>query len=604
MALIRGTGGDDHLIGTNYADTMSGGGGDDILEGRSGDDWLDGGLGADTLDGGSGSDTLYGYYAGEGEFEYEIGNAFRAPDTVRYDWADSDLVAALDGVAFLAGRVPAIDTLVHIANLWAGAGDDYIAGSAAANELRGGAGADTLRGLDGDDTLWGQGGNDRLEGGAGRDTVVYGDNTTPVLIDLVAQQASFPGKPWLPETLVSIENAVGGAGDDHLIGTAGANVLDGGLGADTIDGGGGVDTVSFASHAQGVRVNLTLQTAATLVGGVTDTLVSIENATGGAGNDLIYGDARANVLDGGLGNDRIFAGAGDDTVLLSAGHDAVAGGAGVDTLVWAPTYESFYDLTYFYQNDFLSYVLSEGYSGDIDADVTIDLAAGSARGSGFDTQLTAVENVVTGVGNDHVIGSAAANLISVGHGANFVDGGGGNDTILGSNVTDDDDPADYYYFTDERDAAEILRGGGGADRIVGGETVFGDGGHDTLVAGWGRNIMTGGAGGDDFVFSDAAARDDGRFYSELVTQRGSVLDFDATAGDRLVIDRVDDSAPLPTFAGEVASVDDVDVGQWGIVDGDFFLCLGTAWSDDPAEWQDGLEIAITGALSESDVFFV
>lgn len=29
------------------------------------------------------------------------------------------------------------------------------------------------------------------------------------------------------------------------------------------------------------------------------------------------------------------------------------------------------------------------------------------------------------------------------------------------------------------------------------------------------------------------------------------------AVDRLVIDRVDDSAPLPAFAGEVASVDDV-----------------------------------------------
>ena len=112
-------------------------------------------------------------------------------------------------------------------------------------------------------------------------------------IDLVAQTVTFPGKTWLPEALVSIENAVGGSGRDLLLGTAAANVLDGGPGADTINGGAGSDTASFASQAHGVRVNLNDQTATILGTSVTDTLVSIENATGSTGNDLLFGSARA-----------------------------------------------------------------------------------------------------------------------------------------------------------------------------------------------------------------------------------------------------------------------------------------------------------------------
>ena len=48
----------------------------------------------------------------------------------------------------------------------------------------------------------------------------------------------------------------------------------------------------------------------------------IENATGGSGNDLIYGNAAANLLQGGLGNDTLFGGGGNDTL---------DGGAGIDT---------------------------------------------------------------------------------------------------------------------------------------------------------------------------------------------------------------------------------------------------------------------------------
>lgn len=49
---------------------------------------------------------------------------------------------------------------------------------------------------------------------------------------------------------------------------------------------------------------------------------SIENASGGSGNDQITGNAAANVLQGGLGNDTLYGGAGNDTL---------DGGSGIDT---------------------------------------------------------------------------------------------------------------------------------------------------------------------------------------------------------------------------------------------------------------------------------
>ena len=81
-----------------------------------------------------------------------------------------------------------------------------------------------------------------------------------------------------------------------------------------------------------------------------------------------------------------------------------------------------------------------GISGDNDLDVSIDLGQGVIVNAikGGVSSLKGVENATTGVGNDHVFGSDTANRISVGHGANYVEGRGGNDIIYGSNVENDD----------------------------------------------------------------------------------------------------------------------------------------------------------------------
>jgi Ca2+-binding RTX toxin-like protein len=594
MAIINGTPQDDTLSGTPTADAIFGDAGDDELWGSGG---------SDTLDGGAGSDTLIGNDDGyDDSLDAHRLTIWR--DTARYDWATTSVVANLGTVT---GEQTGTDELHGIDNLWTGAGRDTLYGSGGANELRGGAGGDALHGEGGDDTLWGQGGNDTLDGGDGSDTAVYSDNRTSLRVDLAAQRVTFVGQSWPAESLVSFENAVGGAAADTLLGTAGANVLEGGGGADRIDGRGGLDTVSFLGAARGVLIDLAAQRSGTLGSAVRDTLVSIESGRGGAGNDKLVGNAAANVLDGGNGADTLRGAGGNDTLILFSGNDCLDGGAGTDTLILHQPYETY--TNGYHQFDISDYgVYSWSFDGPTDVTARIDLAdsATLSYGGTGTSKVANIENVSTGVGNDHVFGSAAANVISVDHGANCVDGRGGNDTVHGSNVTLDDDPWDSSY-RDYRDAGEIVRGGDGNDRIVGATHAFGDAGNDTLVAGWHyQQEMTGGAGADRFEFSDAYEYE--MYHGPAwYDQSGSVLDYNRAEGDRLVIDRVDDQAPAPIFEGAVASTDDLDVNSYGLV-GNTIVYVAYKGVD---EWDYDFVIGpsiglvgFTGTLAADDVLFV
>lgn len=79
MAFIEGNGRDNHLTGTNQADTILGRGGDDRIDGRGGADFIVGGRGEDRLDGGNGRDVLV---ADDDDRRLDGGNG---QDTVRLD---------------------------------------------------------------------------------------------------------------------------------------------------------------------------------------------------------------------------------------------------------------------------------------------------------------------------------------------------------------------------------------------------------------------------------------------------------------------------------------------------------------------------------------
>jgi hypothetical protein len=149
-------------------------------------------------------------------------------------------------------------------------------------------------------------------------------------------------------------SADGGAGDDRLESSGPvAGTLNGGGGHDTLLGGTNLDTlidgdtsgaadsdvmdgregraiVSYEGRTAPVTVNLT--TLASGEPGETDVLRSITGATGGAGNDVLRGTDRRNMLSGGPGDDRLFALGGQDYVTGGPGEDRLSSGPGEDSV--------------------------------------------------------------------------------------------------------------------------------------------------------------------------------------------------------------------------------------------------------------------------------
>ncbi len=99
--------------------------------------------------------------------------------------------------------------------------------------------------------------------------------------------------------------------------------------------GGGNDTLDFSGFTQNQKINLT-EGAFSDVGGLVGNVsiakgVTLENAFGGAGNDLIIGNNTANIIKGGAGDDIIYGGGGADQLWGGAGNDTFVYGASSDS---------------------------------------------------------------------------------------------------------------------------------------------------------------------------------------------------------------------------------------------------------------------------------
>jgi Ca2+-binding RTX toxin-like protein len=76
-------------------------------------------------------------------------------------------------------------------------------------------------------------------------------------------------------------------------------------------------------------VDLSAHTATGVAGGI----VNVANVTGGAGDDILVGNAGDNLLDGGAGNDILKGMAGADVLIGGSGDDILDGGANRDLLI-------------------------------------------------------------------------------------------------------------------------------------------------------------------------------------------------------------------------------------------------------------------------------
>ena len=186
---LNGGKGDDHLIGTRFADDLFGGAGDDVLDSgqNNGDlrDQLNGGLGIDEA-------TFASSTRARGE-RLDIGASDRGESLIK----SSALVTSIERVEgsdfddVIFGREehtrpedPAIGTYVE--RLAGGAGSDLLRGFGGDDRLEGGAGGDILIGDGGVNQYLGGTGDDvlvldptapgqQIDGGTGFDALVYGD---------------------------------------------------------------------------------------------------------------------------------------------------------------------------------------------------------------------------------------------------------------------------------------------------------------------------------------------------------------------------------------------------------------------------------------------
>jgi hypothetical protein len=153
------------------------------------------------------------------------------------------------------------------------------------------------------------------------------------------------------DLLVTAFTIYGGLGSDILAGGGGADTIDGGAGNDAVLGGdgddvfvasdggdwmrgdAGRDTLSYAGRTAGVSVTPE-GVANDGQAGEGDNVAdgSVEDVTGGAGNDSLTGTDVANNLTGGAGDDTLTGTGGDDLLDGGTGIDSLSGGAGIDVL--------------------------------------------------------------------------------------------------------------------------------------------------------------------------------------------------------------------------------------------------------------------------------
>ena len=246
---------------------VTGGAGNDRILGMQGDDlFIDGaGSGDDVYDGGDGVDSV----------DYST-----AQETISVDLRQSQNNAS--GVDIGA------DSLNSIESVFAGHGNDSVAGNNSANTINGGPGNDELFGYEGSDLLFGGAGNDIILGGDQNDNLYGGDGNDQVL----GQRGADFLYGGAGDDLV-----LGGNRNDRLFGEDGNDRVFGGNDQDLIDGGAGSDI-----------------------------------GRGGNGDDILNGGADGDVLFGGTGRDTVNGDGGDDVIFGRGGFDILNGGAGDDLL--------------------------------------------------------------------------------------------------------------------------------------------------------------------------------------------------------------------------------------------------------------------------------
>lgn len=453
--------------------------------------------------------------------------------------------------------------------------------------LVGGVGDDTLNGNGGDDTLTGGGGADTLNGGSGNDTASYTGSGSGVTVNLVTGTGT--GGDAEGDILTGIENVIGSSfndtligddndnildgreGDDTIIGNGGNDTLIGGAGADSLNGGDGTDTASYAAAPSGViaRVFAPGSNTGDAAG---DSYASIEKIIGSAFNDtLATGEDDVMTLDGGAGNDILQGEAFGSTLIGGAGADSHTCNGGGCTASYETATAGI--TLNFYGN---------GSTGDAAGDTFSNIY--KVKGSEFNDSFS-VSNAVNqainfdgGAGNDTLSGGNYNDTLLGGSGNDTLIGGAGADTLNGGVGTDT-----VNYESSQDGVTVSLEEGAGSGGDAEGDTyaaienIIGSNSNDTLSGsylvanalyggdgndifpddGGGSDYLSGGNGDDNFTMSIQRLSDTAT--NPVSGQPGPYIDggadFDAVTLDGFCFNQVCPSVTTAQLVGALHNVD-------------------------------------------------
>lgn len=200
-------------------------------------------------------------------------------------------------------------------------------------------------------TIWDAGGNDtisvsnfslgcKIDLGAGKFSSIKGPET-PLPEFLQDEPGLYDGRQNLAIAYkVTIENAIGGAGNDNLVGNGAANVLTGNDGNDKLDGKGGTDELAGGNGNDKYTIDSDTEIDTGLADAGTDIVNSkVTYALGDEQEKLTLlgsaaingtGNDAANVLKGNGAVNTLDGAGGDDVLSGGIGKDILTGGAGAD----------------------------------------------------------------------------------------------------------------------------------------------------------------------------------------------------------------------------------------------------------------------------------
>ncbi|MFT7691453.1 MAG: Ca2+-binding RTX toxin-like protein, partial [Candidatus Latescibacterota bacterium] len=508
------------------------GGGNDTITGSAGNNVVLGGLGDDHIEFADGVNAILG---DNGQVEFVV-DAVVEISSIDVELGGDDTIAVQAGINVVIGGLGS-DTIAALAGR-----NVIFADHARANFAGGVEFLERIRSIasefGGDDQITTGAGADILVGGNGADTISAGDGDHVVFGDHALVDYSIDGDLSTLDLVTSVDPVAGG-GDDVLVGGTGRNIVLGGLGDDRIEWVGGINAIvgdnGWVDLVAGAVVEIksidvelgrddtiTVQTGInTLIGGAG---ADVLNAVGGA--NVIFGDNALASFAGGVeylqwmrslapeigGSDQMSSFAGADVIVAGNGADSITVGDG--------------DYILLGDNGLVDYSI-DGDLNTLDLATSIDPAAGGGDdvihsgagknlivgGLGAETvalsggdnivvgdnaelvfsnglidriysiepELGGADVIITGAGNDIVLGGAKADSINAGDGANIV---------FGDNGDLDFEPSTRRLLS----AASMAPAIGGDDALsagAGADLLFGGIGSDTIDAGDGANVVLG-----------------------------------------------------------------------------------------------------------------